>query len=75
MIPKGKLFEYALIHHPAPIRAKEGEPQRNPKSVLISGVKQVVAVDEKEVGMLAARELPTEFLDKIDEVEVVIRPF
>jgi hypothetical protein len=74
---KGKLYEYALIHHPRPVKAKDGEPYPAlPKSKFINGgVKQVIARDDKEVGMVAAREIPDEFMDKLDEVEIVIRPF
>ena len=74
--PRGKLFEYAIIHHPRPKRAKEGESEDRPRSVLLNGgLKHVVAVDEKEVGMIAAREIPPEFMDKLDEVEIVVRSF
>ena len=72
---RGKLFEYVLIHHPRPKKAKEGEPEDRPKSKLLNGgIKSVIAESDKEVGMLAAREIPEEFLDKLDEIEVVIRP-
>lgn len=73
---KGILFEYAILHHPRPKKAKEGEAEDRPKSVFINGgVKQVIALNDKEVGMIAARDIPEEFLDRLDEVDIVIRPF
>jgi hypothetical protein len=77
MSNKETIFEYAILHHPRPIKAKDGEPYpAEPKSVFINGgVKTVVAQNEKEVGMIASREIPDEFMDRLGEVEIVIRPF
>lgn len=72
---KGRVFEYAILHHPRPKKAKEGEPEDRPKSVFINGgIQHIIAKDETEVGMIAARHIPDEFMDKLDEVEIVVRP-
>ena len=38
-------------------------------------VKRVLANSEKEAQMLAARDIPDEFTDKLDRVEIALRPF
>lgn len=66
-----KLFEYVIVHHP-----KRKEKEEEKRSVLVSnGIKLVLAKDDKEVGMRAAREIPESYLDKLDQVEIIIRPF
>lgn len=68
---KGKLFEYAVIHHPRP--AKKDDPE--PKSVLLVEPKRVLVASDQECAIHASREIPEAFLDKLDEVEIVVRPF
>lgn len=68
----GKIYEYAVLYHPKPDdKNKRAEP-----SELIVDVKRVVAENEQGVAILAAREIPVEYLDgKLDQVEIAIRPF
>lgn len=67
-----KLYEYALIHHPKSTK-KDAEPS---KSVLLNGgVAHVLAINEQQVAMIAARHIPKEFEDKLEQVEIAIRPF
>jgi hypothetical protein len=69
-----KIFEYAVLHHP--IATKEQQERGDkPRSVLIVDVKRVLANNEKEAAMLAARDIPDEFTDKLDRVEIALRPF
>jgi len=63
-----KLFEYAIILH-----GVEGKNAEKPK--LIADVSRVIASSEEQAIMLAAREIPEEYLDVLDRVQVVIRPF
>ncbi len=42
---------------------------------MVKDITNVVARDEKEVLMIAAREIPAEYLDKLDRVEIALRPF
>ena len=67
----GKLYEFAVLHHPKP--AKKDDPE--PKSRVIVAVTNVLARDDKEAALYAAREIPSEFEDKLEEVEIVVRPF
>jgi hypothetical protein len=72
---KGKLFEYAVLYHPKEKKDAAGNPLENKKSIVVTPVKQIIATSDKEVGMLAAKSIPAEYEDKLDDVEIVIRPF
>jgi hypothetical protein len=69
-----KLFEYAVIHHPKERRDAMGNDV-TPKDQILKDVTRILANTDKEVGMLASREIPPDYLDKLDEVEIVVRPF
>jgi len=69
-----KLFEYAVIHHPVATK-EQNERGEKPKSELIVDVTRVLANNDKEAAMLAARAIPEGFTDKLDRVELAIRPF
>lgn len=69
-----KLYEYAIIRNPKPTRDAQGN-DTTPKATILVDITRVLAADDKEVAMRAAREIPADCLDKLDEVEVVVRPF
>ena len=71
---KGKLFEYAVLHHPKPKKDVAGNEETAP-SVILTDVTRVLKTSPDEVSILAARSIPAEFLDKLEEVEIVVRPF
>jgi hypothetical protein len=68
---KGRLFEYAVIHHPKPAKKDEEAPA----SKLIVDVTRVLCTDEKAAAMRAARAIPTEYAEKLEEVDIAVRPF
>ena len=67
---KSKLFEYAVIYNPDEKEIKAGE-----KSELVIGPTTILAKNEKEVNFIAARSIPKEFADKIDYLDIAVRPF
>lgn len=69
-----KLYEYAVIYTPLQTKEQNDRGER-PKSELIVDVKRVLSNSEKEAMMLAARDIPGEFTDKLDRVEIALRPF
>lgn len=69
-----KLFEYAVIFNPLPTK-DQVERGENPKSELIVDVTRVLANSEKEAQMMAARAIPDKYMDKLDQVEIALRPF
>jgi hypothetical protein len=68
-----KLFEYVVIYHPKKKKLEGEEVQE--KSKIIVDLKRDLASTDKEVAIRAAREIPEEYLDKLDQVEIAIRPF
>jgi hypothetical protein len=69
-----KLYEYAVIYNPLPTK-EQVERGEKPKSELIVDVKRVLSNDEKEAAMLAARAIPETYTDRLDRVEIALRPF
>ena len=69
-----KLFEYAVIYNPLPTK-EQVERGEKPKSELIVDVKRVLSNNDKEAAMLAARDIPDAYTDKLDRVEIALRPF
>lgn len=63
---KSKLFQYAVIYNPT----TEGE---TPK--IIVEPTTVIGKSENSVSMKAIREIPEEYMDKFEDIEVVVRPF
>lgn len=61
---KMKLFNYAILYHPP------GE-----KTQIIKPITPILAADESQAKILVGREIPNKYLDKLGEVEMVIRPF
>jgi len=69
-----KLFEYAIIHHPKVVKDAQGNETQGP-DVLLKEPTTLLANSDKEVAMRAAREIPDKYLDKLEEVEICVRPF
>ena len=69
-----KLFEYAVIYNPLPTKDQVDRGEK-PKSELVVDVKRVLSNSDKEAAMLAARDIPETYTDKLDRVEIALRPF
>ena len=67
---KPKLFEYAVVHHPTD---DEGKPSG--KSKIIVDLQRVLAASEQEAVITAARKIPEEYLNALEDVEIIVRPF
>lgn len=64
------LFQYALIWNPTDKEAKEGK-----KSLLIKEPTTLLAKDQDQASILVAREIPKEYLEQLDQVQIALRPF
>lgn len=71
---RGKLFEYVVLYHPKDKKDAQGNVISEPSKILVAPT-HVVGVDEKSVGIIVARKIPDEYLDKLDEIEIIVRPF
>jgi len=69
-----KLFEYAVIFHHITTK-EQAERGEKGKSAIIVDVQRVLANDAQQATMLAARAIPADFADRLDRVEIAVRPF
>jgi hypothetical protein len=70
----GRLFEYAVLYHPKVVKDALGNETQGPDKILVEP-KFVLAANDKEVAMRASREIDEAYLDKLEQVEIVVRPF
>jgi len=68
---KSRLFQYAIIWHPTEKQVKE----EGVKSKLLKELTTILAVDQASVMMLAAMDIPAEYKDQLDQIEIASRPF
>jgi hypothetical protein len=68
---KSKLFQYAIIWHPTEKQIKDD----NAKSKLAKELTTILATDEKAVLMTASMNIPVEYKEQLDQVEIVVSPF
>ena len=64
------LFQYAIVLQPKFVDdeiVQEGE--------IILEPKYVFAESDREVTIIASREIPDKYMDRLDRVEVAVRPF
>lgn len=69
-----KLYEYAVIYNPLPTKDQKDRGE-TPKSELVVDVTRTLAGNDKEAMMIAARSIPEQYVDKLDRVEIAMRPF
>lgn len=71
---KGQLFEYAILYHGKPTK-DERDNNQEPPTELVQDLIRVIAKSKDEVGILAARQIPEKYLDRLEQVEIIVRPF
>ena len=69
-----KLYEYAVIFNPLPTK-DQVERGEKPKSELVVDVQRILANNDKEAQMMAARSIPDKYITMLDQVEIACRPF
>jgi len=74
MAVKGKLFEYAVLHHPKAKKDVAGNEEAV-KSAILTDVTRTLAGSPEEVSIMAARSIPEAYLDRLEQIEIVVRPF
>ena len=66
-----KLFEYTIFFTP---KDSKGKVIRKDCKVLVP-ITEILAADENEVKVLAARKIDESYLDRLDEITVGVRSF
>lgn len=69
-----KLFEYAVLYHPKITKDANGNETQGPDKIITTPT-FTLAKDDKEVAIRASRAIPEEYIDKLDQIEIVVRPF
>jgi hypothetical protein len=65
-----KLFQFAVLLHPTDDEKKAGGVSR-----LVVDVQTVLAHDQNGAVIQAGRAIPPEHMDKLEHLEVAVRPF
>lgn len=71
---KGKLWEFAVLFHPKMLKDNAGNDV-TPPSVKIVPRTEMLAATEKEVALKGARAIPADYEDRLEDCEVLVRPF
>ena len=68
-----QLFQYAIVFNPTYDPQAKKKAQEQPK--LLKEVTTVLAEDEAQARTFASRDIPEGYTEKLDEVEIFVRPF
>jgi hypothetical protein len=68
---KSQLFQYAIIWHPTEKQSKDDSL----KSKVLVDPKMILAESQSSALMAASMEIPTEYKDQLDQIEILMRPF
>ncbi len=69
---KLRLFQIVTLLHPKEV--EKGEEQDETK-IISDGIETILAQDEHQAGLLAARKIPESEIKNISRIEVIVRPF
>jgi hypothetical protein len=75
-----KLFVYTITYHPKVTKDRDGNETQGPGRILVDPT-PILANNEKEVIMRAARRIPEDLFkkleeqNKLEEVDIIVRPF
>jgi predicted RNase H-like nuclease (RuvC/YqgF family) len=68
---KLQLFQYAILWHPTEKQATDD----GAKSKVITQITSILSNDDKSAAMAAAMQIPSEYKDNLEQIEIVVRPF
>lgn len=71
---KSKLYEYAVLHH-EPARKDSVGNETPVKTSILQQITLVLAESQDQVSILASRSIPESHIEKLSEVEIIVRPF
>lgn len=69
-----KLFEYAVIYHPRATKEQRDAGEEVHSEVVVP-TGTVLAKDQNVATLLVARQIPEKFADRLDLLEILVRPF
>ena len=69
-----KLFEYVVIYQPKE-NSNAALKQEEDEAKILVPRKEILADSAEAVTLLAAREIPQDYVNKISQIQVAVRPF
>ena len=70
------LFEYAIIFEGEKARVVKGEENgRWKRKPTLIACERILARDEQEAGIIAARAIPEKHVEELDRITIALRPF
>jgi hypothetical protein len=66
-----KLYQFAALFHPSDDERKEEKK----KDEIVVALKTVLAPNDQAAALMCGREIPQEYMDKLHQIEVLVRPF
>lgn len=70
---RGSLFQYAVLYHPNPTK-QEQDLGETPKSQIVLAPDHLLAGSLEQAKTLVGRKIPENFLDKLDQLEILVGP-
>lgn len=67
-----KLFQYAVLFHK---HEKQEQKTVYVETLILIEPKTLLAKDDKEVAFKATREIPEQYADQSENIEIIVRPF
>jgi hypothetical protein len=70
-LDKQTLYEYVVVWHPT----EDEHDEKGLRSKIVIPMANMLADTEKAVFMNVVKKLPEEYNDKLDQLDIIIRPF
>lgn len=68
-----QLFQYSILY--VPKKKSSDKTSKTDKAQVLVKVTDVLAEDAQQATILASRAIPEAYLDRLDEVQLAVRPF
>ena len=65
-----QLFQYAILWEPTQHQIKDCK-----KATIVKDISSILAKDQAAVNMLAAREIPEQYLGELDQIKIAVVAF
>ena len=64
------LFQYAIIYNPSKEQKDKGDV-----NTIIQDITSILSPDQNSALLKIARKIPEDYLDRLEQVEITVRPF
>lgn len=69
------LFEYVVLFLGERSRTAKGEDGNWKRKPAVLSFERILAKDEKEAGIIAARAIPETHISELERIQIAVRPF